>query len=117
MHNDCGGSNVADVQECSKGKVPNANSLGQKHHAIGRKPFKLLEKTSWGKNLNRNDYLMRALTVEGHKGYQTWHRMLDDEILKVIGSSTDLLSFQKELNKLYSMPEIIEIFGRINIIL
>ena len=49
VHNDCDGSNVVDVQECSKGKVPNANSLGQKHHAIGRKPFRLLEKTPWKK--------------------------------------------------------------------
>ena len=57
---------------------------------------------------------MKALTVDGHKGYQKWHRLLDDEILKAIGRSSDLLGFQKEINKLYNMSEI---FGKINIVL
>ena len=42
--------------------------------------------------------------------------MLDDEILKAIGRSSDLLGFQKEINKLYNMSEIVEIFGKINIV-
>ena len=115
VHNDCDGSNVVDVQECSKGKVPNANSLGQKHHAIGRKPFRLLEKTPWGKNLNRNDYLMKALTVDGHKGYQKWHRTLDEEIIKAVKSSRNLSLFQKSLNEIYGHLDIILIFGHVNI--
>lgn len=60
---------------------------------------------------------MKALTVDGHNGYQKWHRLLDDEILKAIGRSSDLLGFQKEINKLYNMSEIVEIFGKINIVL
>lgn len=60
---------------------------------------------------------MKALTVERHKGYQKWHRLLDDEILKAIVRSSYLLGFQKEINKLYNMSEIVEIFGKINIVL
>ena len=108
---------MEDTNICTKGQLVNRNAPGQKHHVIGNRPYKELQKKDWGKHLNRNDYLMKALTVDGHKGYQHWHIALDDELIKAVRDSKSLEVFQRKLNMIYSNPVIVKKFGRVNIIL
>lgn len=60
---------------------------------------------------------MRALTPEGHRGYQKWHRKLDSKLVDAVDNATSLKDFQKRINALYRDSEIVEIFGKIKIVL
>jgi len=60
---------------------------------------------------------MRALTPGGHRGYQGWHRRLDAKLMDAVDNATDLIDFQNKINELYQAKEIVEIFGKIKIIL
>lgn len=85
------------------------------NHAIGNKPWKHVQNTEWGKGLHRNDYQMRAVTKDAHKGYQTWQRTLDDNIIKAADNAKSLLDFQTALNELYA--DLVSRFGSVKIIL
>lgn len=81
--------------------------MGQKHHAIGNKAYRKLEKKHWWGSRCRNDYQMRALTPGGHRGYQGWHRRLDAKLMDAVDNATDLIDFQNKINELYQAKEIV----------
>ena len=60
---------------------------------------------------------MRALTPEGHRGYQKWHRELDANLVDAVDNAKSLRDFQRRINELYRNPEIVKIFGKIKIVL
>ena len=66
-----------------------------------------------GTDLNRNHYIARAKTLKAHYGYQDWHRLLNDRIMEIVQRSDDIITFQRELNKIYADPDIVSRFGRI----
>ena len=118
VHNKCGGSNIDDgVQICDNSHVPNKGGPGQKHHAISNKAYRKLEKKPWWGSRTRDSYQMQALTKEGHRGYQRWHRKLDSLLVDAVDSSSCLVDFQNKINAIYQTPEIVNIFGKIKIIL
>lgn len=48
---------------------------------------------------------------DGHRGYQKWHRQLDDRIDEAVYLSKNLADFEKRLNGIYS--DYSEIFGEV----
>lgn len=58
---------------------------------------------------------MRAFRLEDHRGYQKWHRNLDDELIIAVAESKSVLEFEKKLNEIYGKDIIVEKFGEIQI--
>ena len=114
VHNDCSSPDDLDpVQECSKGHIPNIDAPDQRHHVIDKNSFKALQEKGLGTDLNRNHYIARAKTLKAHYGYQDWHRLLNDRIMRAVRESTSLASFERKLNRIYKDPDIVSRFGRI----
>jgi len=56
---------------------------GQWHHIISRKIERALAgHATLAGEFRRQDYVVRALDEASHKGYQTWHRAYDDEVVR-----------------------------------
>lgn len=58
---------------------------------------------------------MRAFRLEDHRGYQKWHRNLDDELIIAVGKAESVLEFEKKLNEIYEKDIIVKKFGEIKI--
>lgn len=101
VHNDC------TKQECGPGSVPNSDASGQNHHILGRKVYREFKK-KFGKVINRNDYIVRAFRLEDHRGYQKWHRNLDDELIIAVGKAESVLEFETMLNEIYEKDIIVK---------
>lgn len=92
----------------------NTSGVGQKHHPFSRKIVRAANDNPKLKgHVTRNSGTVKALTADGHKGYQAWHRELDDNIVKWIGDNktASLSDFTNYMNQLYSDSKIVDIFG------
>ena len=58
---------------------------------------------------------MRVFRLEDHRGYQKWHRNLDDELIIAVGKAESVLEFEKKLNEIYEKDIIVKKFGEIKI--
>jgi hypothetical protein len=62
----------------------------------------------------RNDILVRASDPASHRGYQTWHRAYDDEIVEWLANPRHVEATQKEflqfLLEIYSRPDMVDRF-------
>jgi hypothetical protein len=57
---------------------------GQEHHAITKRIHKALEDHDVLKGLYKyrdNRFVTQAINKEAHKGYQTWHRAMEDKVV------------------------------------
>ncbi|KEO81190.1 hypothetical protein EL26_22300 [Tumebacillus flagellatus] len=87
------------------------NSVGQIHHLLSNKIMKALNDHAKLRGIfNRNDpdLMYRAADEDSHKGYQSWHREYDEEVVKWLtnnpgATKDDFLDF---LQSLYERPEI-----------
>lgn len=63
--------------------------------------------------LDRASSTVQALTLEAHKGYQTWHRIIDNTVVQWLRDNPQatLEEFANELYSLYNTPEMIGRFG------
>lgn len=86
---------------------------GQKHHILSKKIMRALEKTSLKGSFNRNDSVVQALYDISHKGYQKWHREIDNTIVKWLMNNPNATKtqFLNELYRLYNKKDIIKRFG------
>ncbi|NLX21660.1 MAG: RHS repeat-associated core domain-containing protein, partial [Phycisphaerae bacterium] len=86
-------------------------ATGQLHHAISKKVHKALEKhpTLKGKYEYRDSrFVTRAVDEEAHRGYQGWHRGIDDEVAEWVKTHRDATeaTFERFLRAIYKRPEM-----------
>ena len=62
--------------------------------------------------VTRNSGTLQALTKDAHRGYQTWHRDLDDDIVNWItkNEKASLSMFTDYMNELYCAHDMVERF-------
>jgi hypothetical protein len=84
---------------------------GQVHHAISRRVHRALEehRILRGRYQPRDPrFVLRAGDDDAHRGYQSWHRELDEEISKWIYDNRKATpeNFEAYLRSLYERPEL-----------
>ena len=93
------------------------NTCGQNHHAISNKINREKIKNHNLDCISRNDprFQVRALTPEGHRGYQRWHREYDDAMVKWLRDNPDATAdaFINKLNEYYA-KYLQSNFGKVN---
>ena len=95
-----------------------SQARGQIHHAISKRVHKALEDhpNLAGKYKTRDPrFTAQATDKAGHKGYQKWHRELDDEVDVWLRDPKNKTAtpeqFEEYLGELYNRPEIAKRFG------
>ncbi len=84
---------------------------GQDHHGISKKIFDALEQAPGLAGVYRYRdprFATRAINNAAHRGYQTWHRELDDEISSYIRQNQTMTSkfFERYLKGRYTRPDL-----------
>jgi hypothetical protein len=90
-------------------------AVGQWHHMLPTKVMRALEGHQTLHNIfKRNDFLVRASDLASHRGYQTWHRAYDDEVVEWLADPKNAEATQKEflefLLEIHSRPDMVERF-------
>ena len=85
------------------------------HHGISKKIHIALEEHQNLKGVYkvRDDrFVTQAIDKDAHKGYQTWHRHLDDEIVRWIDRNQTATpkDFEAELVRRYGLSDLKAIF-------
>ncbi len=108
------------VQETARATQQLATSQvtpsGQFHHVLSNPIMRALNAHPTLSNLyRRNDSVVQALTQSAHKGYQTWHRMIDSTMVAWLNNPANMNASPKqfwlELYRLYNTPEMRARFG------
>jgi len=91
---------------------------GQMHHVISRKVNTALSrhKTLQGVfNREASQFKIRAVNKEAHKGYQTWHRNYDNEMVNWLTEFKKATpqQFIDKLNRMHEVPDMVQRFGRV----
>jgi hypothetical protein len=84
---------------------------GQLHHAKSRKISEALEehRNLQGIYQARDPrFVLRAADEAAHRGYQAWHRQVDDEVVKWLEANREATAaeFEKYLREIYGRPEM-----------
>ena len=82
---------------------------GQQHHILSNKIMSELGRHRILKDIfKRNQSIVQALDLGSHRGYQTWHRAYDDDVVRWLRSHETATAeeFLNYLNVLYSTPEM-----------
>jgi len=90
-------------------------ATGQLHHAISKKIYTALEQHPNLKGLYRyrdSRFVTRAKDMASHQGYQTWHRRLDDQVVRWIQRYEEATSdqFERYLRNRYLEPDLLRRF-------
>ena len=106
---------VADLVRQADNATDIARSAGQKHHMLTSKIIDALERHETLRGLfSRNDFVTRAADFPSHQGYQTWHRLYDNEVVKWLADPAHAYATREEflsfLYELYSRPDMLERF-------
>lgn len=85
------------------------------HHAISGKIHEALARHPKLKGVYKkrdNRFVTQAIDEAAHKGYQTWHRKLDDEVASWIDGHQNLTpkDFEAYLHNLYTEKRLRDIF-------
>jgi transposase-like protein len=85
------------------------------HHAISRRIWKTLEEHPGLKGIYRvrdPRFELRAANEAAHRGYQKWHRELDNEVVQWLRGHREVspAEFEKYLREIYERPEMRERF-------
>ncbi|MEA4826009.1 MAG: polymorphic toxin-type HINT domain-containing protein, partial [Clostridium sp.] len=113
VHNTC----KSDPKDAIKGSV---EAIGQVHHILTNKTMKALDDhpTLKGK-FNREGpmFKYKAADVDAHKGYQQWHRDVDNTVVDWLQNNPKATEqqFKNFLNKLYQNPDISKRIPNVNI--
>ena len=75
--------------------------------------MKALERHSLNGLFQRMGSIVQALSKDGHKGYQKWHRMIDRHMVNWLNTHPNgtPLEFWKELYNQYNNKDMIKRFG------
>ncbi len=94
----------------------NPNATGQEHHPISNKIERAAQSTENLNDLSRLDTgTITASTLDDHKGYQKWHREIDDAVVSWIESnpSASVDDFVEQMNNLYGTDEMVARFENV----
>ncbi len=88
---------------------------GQMHHAISGKIHEALQNHKNLKGLYKyrdNRFVTQAIDEAAHKGYQTWHRKLDQQVADWINERPHITpkDFEAYLHNLYAEKRLMDIF-------
>ncbi len=89
-------------------------ATGQYHHVLSNPIMKALENHPTLSGLfDRATSVVQALTPEAHRGYQTWHRDIDNAMVAwlIEHPLATVNDFWSTLYTLYNTPDMIERFG------
>ena len=91
-------------------------ATGQLHHVLSNPIMRALNNHPTLSGLfDRASSVVRALTPEAHRGYQAWHRAIDNAMVDWITSPQNAdataAQFWAKLYELYNTPDMIERFG------
>lgn len=86
---------------------------GQMHHVITRKVERQMALNPNLIGINRSDYVVQAVDKAAHRGYQTWHREYDKQLLNFLADhrACTASEFKNFVNAIYRTPEMIARFG------
>lgn len=89
-----------------------ARAAGQQHHAISQRIHRALEEhpTLKGHYQARDPrFVTQAKDLPSHKGYQEWHRKIEDEVIAWLKQQQQVspAQFEKFLRELYSRPDLL----------
>jgi hypothetical protein len=93
--------------------VDSAAATGQWHHVFSTKVMRAIgDHQVLSGVFARNDVLLRAFDEASHKGYQTWHRAYDDQVVRWLRANplATEKQFLEYLLEIYSRPEMLERF-------
>jgi len=90
-------------------------ATGQWHHLLPNKVIRALgEHRTLRGVFTRNDLLVRASDLASHRGYQTWHRADDAEVVEWLADPTHAAASQREflefLLEIHRRPDMLERF-------
>ncbi len=94
-------------------KVGKLGDVSQLHHIVSNKIIRALNQHQVLRGLlSRNDLVVRAATTLSHKGYQTWHRLYDNEVVQWLSQHPNATydDFLGLLREIYERPEMREAF-------
>jgi hypothetical protein len=90
-----------------------AQGIGQWHHVLSNRIVRELERHKTLRGLfKRGDFLVQASDDLSHWGYQAWHRVYDDEVVKWLRENPEATrdQFLMLLREIYERPEMRERF-------
>ncbi|RNC79741.1 MAG: hypothetical protein ED557_14585 [Balneola sp.] len=94
-------------------------ATGQEHHLLSRKILRALNSHPKLKNVfQRDDYVYKALNADAHKGYQKWHRLYDETVVKWVQNnpSASRQDFLKYLHNLHQQQWLRTRIPNVNLI-
>ena len=72
---------------------------GQKHHVIPKRIAERISELGW--NISRNDYIVQALTLKDHCGFEKWHREYNKKLMGfLLEDNVTEIAFKKYDNSL-----------------
>ncbi|WP_242652500.1 RHS repeat-associated core domain-containing protein [Desulfofarcimen acetoxidans] len=103
-----------------KGIKGAGKATGQMHHILSNKTMKALNEHPTLKGVFKREdaaFKYRAQNADAHKGYQQWHRDVDNETVKWLQDNPAATSgqFKQFLNDLYQQPNISSKIPGVNI--
>jgi len=104
-----------DVGESVSSPAVKASLTGQDHHGISKKIYNELEASESLAGFYRyrdRRFMTRAIDEDAHRGYQKWHRDLDDEIAAYIRARQGMTpdKFESYLRDRYAQPDLLARF-------
>jgi RHS repeat-associated protein len=84
-------------------------ATGQWHHMLSNKIIRALDKHETLHNMfKRNDLVVPAFDKASHRGYQTWHRLYDNEVVEWLAKNPGATreEFLEYLGDIYGRPEM-----------
>ena len=87
--------------------------LGQWHHVLSNLIMRALANHPLRGLFIRASSVVQALTEAAHKGYQSWHRLIDQHMVQWLQSHQNAtpLEFWQEMYKQYNTRDMIKRFG------
>ncbi len=94
---------------------------GETHHLLSKKILRALSRhPNLAGVYSRNDprFIYQAATKEAHRGYQTWHREVDDIVVKWLEDNPKATpaKFERFLQGLYQRPDVAKRIPGVNLI-
>jgi hypothetical protein len=107
------------ARAANKGKA--ISTIGWRHHLLSKKIMKALEKHKTLRGIyKQNDprFIYRAKDLASHRGYQRWHRRVDEEVVEWLERHKHATpeEFERYLHNLYQKPWLRERIPGVNLL-
>lgn len=112
-----GDSGVLVHNKCVIVEQDNPTGTGQAHHPISNKIESAAKQTdNLGDVSRRQTGTIIANTPEDHRGYQTWHREEDAQVVEWLNNNPAASTgeFVDYMNQVYATPDMIARFGNVH---